>query len=105
MRGSPALNIIPTQQGAGADIHGYDPVGMDEAKKLLVGTAYHTDTYGPMEGANVVVIVTEWSQFRAIDFERLREPNKTPTVVDRRNVYSRDDMIPDFARYFGVGRG
>jgi len=105
MRNNPALDIIPALQAAGAGIHGYDPEGMDEDKKLLVGITYHTDTYGPMEGAVEEVIATEWNQFRVIDFERLRQLNKTHILVDLRTVYGRDAMIPDFVRYFGVGRG
>ena len=53
----------------------------------------------------IQVTVTEWNQFRAIDFERLRELNKTPTLVDLRNVYGRDDMIPGIVKYVGIGRG
>lgn len=105
MRGSPALDIIPALQEAGANIDGYDPEGMDEANKLLVSITCHTDSYGPMEGADAVVIVTEWNQFRAIDLERLGELTKTPTLVDLRNVYGRDDLIPDFVSYIGVARG
>lgn len=100
-----ALDIVPALQEADADIHGRDAEGMDEPKKLLVGITYHTDRYGPMEGADAVVIVTERNQFRALDFERMRGLAKTPVLVDLRYIYGRDNTIPNFVNYIGIGRG
>lgn len=105
VRESPALDIIPALQEAGADIHAYDPEGTEEAKRLLEDVTYHADTYGPMEGADAVVIITEWIQFRALDFERMRKLTNTTLLVDLRNVYGRDNTIPDFVKYVGIGRG
>ena len=104
MRESPSLDIIPALQKHGAAIHAFDPKGMDEAKEMLENVTFHDDPYGTMEGADVLVIVTEWNQFRALDLNRVKELMKTPIMVDLRNIYGHADMKKSGFDYIGIGR-
>lgn len=104
MRESPSLDIIPALQKAGADVHAFDPKGMDEAKEMLSDVTFHEDAYGTMDGAEVLVIVTEWNQFRALDLSQVKERMKTPLMVDLRNIYGRADLEDHGFTYVGVGR-
>ena len=104
MRESPSLDIIPALQKAGADIHAFDPKGMDEAREMLDGVTFHEDAYGTLDEADVLVIVTEWNQFRALDLDQVKERMKTPLMVDLRNIYGRADLEDHGFTYVGVGR-
>jgi UDPglucose 6-dehydrogenase len=86
----------------GARVRAYDPVGMSQAKQVLGGIEFSDGPYACADGADALVIVTEWEQFRALDFERLRSVMKQPVLVDLRNVYRPED-IEGFA-YHGIGR-
>src|ERR1700754_2691300 len=92
MRDSPAISIIQTLQDAGAAVIGYDPEGMENARKVIDGIAYAEDAYDAARGADALVIVTEWNQFRALDFNRLKTMMKTPVLVDLRNIYRHDEV-------------
>ena len=105
MRESPALDIIPALQEAGAEIHAYDPKGMHEAQKLLTDITYCDDAYAPLKDAEAMVIVTEWNEFRALDLKRVKSLMKTPLIVDLRNVYGRAHPEAQGFTYIGVGRG
>src|SRR5262249_41231446 len=87
MRDSPAISIIQTLQDNGANVVGYDPEGMENAAKVIEGITYSEDAYGAAKGADAVVIVTEWNQFRALDFNRLKSIMRAPLLVDLRNIY------------------
>ncbi|MFZ5678088.1 MAG: UDP-glucose dehydrogenase family protein [Pseudomonadota bacterium] len=104
IREAPALAIIQALQDAGARIRLYDPAGMDAARAQLDGVAFGTSPYEIAEGADVLVIVTEWEEFRALDFDALKQVMKSPCLVDLRNVYRREDMTRHGFRYFSVGR-
>ncbi len=104
MRDAPSLTIIANLQENGVKIRVYDPEGMDEAKKYLDSVEYCTDSYQCIEGADAMVIITEWDQFRALDMERVRATMKTPTIVDLRNIYSPAEMALSGTNYFSVGR-
>ena len=104
MRESPSLDIIPALQKAGAVVHAFDPKGMDEAKEMLEGVTFHEDAYDTMDGADVLAIITEWNQFRALDLSQVKERMKTPLMVDLRNIYGRADMEEHGFTYVGVGR-
>jgi UDPglucose 6-dehydrogenase len=104
MRESPSLDIIPALQKAGGIIHAYDPKGMVEAKEMLKGVTFHDDPYLAMKGADVLMIVTEWNQFRALDFARVLDLMATPTLVDLRNIYAAVDMKALGFAYTGIGR-
>ena len=104
MRESASLAIIPALQRAGAAIRAFDPEGMEEAKKLLEDVAFCEGAYGAMEGADAVVILTEWNEFRALDVRRVRELLRSPTIIDLRNIYKPADMAEAGFYYFSIGR-
>jgi UDPglucose 6-dehydrogenase len=104
MRESPSLDIIPALQEGGARIRAYDPAGMEEAKKLLTDIAWCNDAYDACDGADAVVLVTEWNEFRSLDLERLKQTMKHLAMVDLRNIYSPDDMVAAGFAYTCIGR-
>jgi UDPglucose 6-dehydrogenase len=104
MRDAPSLSILPALIGAGAHVRAYDPEGMAEAKKLMPHVAYCGDVYEAMEGADAVVVLTEWNQFRSLDFERAKRLLRSPTIVDLRNVYDPIQMREAGFSYSCIGR-
>jgi UDPglucose 6-dehydrogenase len=104
MRDSPSLAIIPRLKEAGATIRVFDPESMAEAKKLLTGIAYCANAYEAMDGADALVIVTEWNEFRALDLGRVKSLLRSPTVIDLRNIYRPADMANAGFYYFSIGR-
>lgn len=104
MRDSPSLDIVPALVKAGSEIAAYDPEGMEEAKKLLPDIRYCRDAYETMEGASAVVIITEWNQFRALDFDRMGALMVDKVMVDLRNIYGRGEPQAAGFRYSGIGR-
>ena len=104
MRESPSLDIVPGLQKAGATVRAFDPVGMEEAKKLLPGVVWCADAYEAMQDADAVVIITEWNEFRSLDLERARSILKQPIMVDLRNVYKPEDMAAAGFLYSSIGR-
>ena len=105
MRDAPSLSIITGLQDAGARIRAYDPEGMDQARPLLSDVTYAADPYACAEGADALVLVTEWDAFRALDWTTLRAAMAEPVVVDLRNVYRPEDLARRGFRYTSVGRG
>jgi UDPglucose 6-dehydrogenase len=104
MRDAPSLKIIPRLQSAGARIRAYDPEAMQEAKRLFKGVDYMQNAYDGLDGAEAVVIVTEWDQFRALDLDRVMRLMRTPTVVDLRNIYRPEDLVKRGFSYLSIGR-
>src|SRR5579884_348128 len=104
MRDAPSLVILPALIEAGAAVRAFDPEGHTEAKKLLPQVAYCSDAYDAMEGADALVLVTEWNEFRALDLTRVRRALKAPLVIDLRNIYRPDDMIAAGLNYVSIGR-
>ncbi|GAB4543023.1 MAG: UDP-glucose/GDP-mannose dehydrogenase family protein [Parvularculaceae bacterium] len=104
MRDSPALDVIPALQEAGANIRAFDPAGMDEARKLLEGVTYCDGPYHAIEGSDAVVIMTEWDEFRALDLDRVLDSMGTPVMVDLRNIYRPQDMAARGFAYHSIGR-
>ncbi len=104
MRDSPSLAIIPRLIEAGATIRAFDPESMTEAKKLLTGVHYSANAYEAMDGADALVIVTEWNEFRALDLRRVKALLRSPTVIDLRNIYRPADMAQAGFYYFSIGR-
>ena len=104
MRESPSLAIIPALQQAGAAVRAFDPEGMEEAKKLLDGVAFCNGAYDAMDGADALVILTEWNEFRALDLKRVKALLRSPTVIDLRNIYKPADMAEAGFYYFSIGR-
>ena len=104
MRDSPSLAIIASLMQDGAAIRAYDPQGMKEAAALLDGVTFCSGTYETMEGADALVIVTEWNAFRALDFKRVKSLLRNPVLVDLRNIYQPREMEQAGFTYFSVGR-
>jgi UDPglucose 6-dehydrogenase len=104
MRDSPAIAIVQTLRDAGAHIIGYDPEGMENAKKIIDGIDYASDPYEAANEADALVIVTEWNEFRALDFRRLKSAMKTPILVDLRNIYRQDEVAKHGFAYSSIGR-
>ncbi|MFJ7441116.1 UDP-glucose dehydrogenase family protein [Methylorubrum thiocyanatum] len=103
MRDAPSLSIIAGLQDAGARIVAYDPEGMEQARPLLQGVDYAEDAYACAEGADALVIVTEWNAFRALDLARLKATMAAPVLVDLRNVYASADAEQHGFAYAGIG--
>lgn len=104
MRDSPSLDIVPALIDAGATVRAYDPEGMDEAKKHLDGVVYCSGAYEAMDGADVLVILTEWNEFRSLNLTRVKSLLKEPAMVDLRNIYDPKQMADQGFRYQCVGR-
>lgn len=104
MRESPALSIVQTLQDAGAVIRAYDPEGMEQAKSLMPDVAYCKNPYEAAKDASAIALVTEWDQFRALDFKRLKKAVATPLLVDLRNVYRPEEVSRHGFTVVGIGR-
>jgi len=104
MRDAPSLDILPALIEAGAAVRAYDPEGLDEAKKLLDGVVWCDGAYEALEGADALVIITEWNAFRALDLTRVKELMKAPVMVDLRNIYDPREMAAAGFDYTGIGR-
>jgi UDPglucose 6-dehydrogenase len=105
MRDSPSIAIAQTLQDAGVEVIAYDPEGMEMAAPLMPGVAMATGAYAAIEGADAIVLVTEWDAFRALDFERVKTLAKAPVLVDLRNVYRPEEVRAKGFTYVSVGRG
>lgn len=104
MRDAPSLALITALQDQGAAVRAYDPEGVEQAKTMLRDVEYAPNAYDCVEGADALVIVTEWDAFRALDLSRVKRLLKEPVVVDLRNIYRADDMKRRGFNYVGIGR-
>src|SRR6266404_5680612 len=104
MRDAPSVEIIRGLIARGAKVSAYDPVAQKEAEKLLPEIEYADDEYAAAEGADVLVFMTEWNQFRALDMDRIRGLMRVPRIADLRNIYEPADMREMGFQYAGVGR-
>ena len=103
-RDSPSIPLITALHDLGATVRGYDPAGMEQAKPSLPAVIYCKSAYEAAEGADAVVIATEWEQFRALDLQRLKRVMAQPVIVDLRNIYRADEMKRAEFRYLAIGR-
>ena len=104
MRDAPSLTIVPALVGAGADVHVTDPEGRKEGEALLPGVTWCGDAYEAAQNADLVLLLTEWNAFRAIDLARLGETMRDRKIADLRNVYARDALAAAGFKAIGVGR-
>jgi UDPglucose 6-dehydrogenase len=104
MRDAPSLDVAPALMAMGATVQAFDPEGMHEAAKLLEGVQFRDGPYEAVTGADVVVILTEWDQFRALDIDRIKGLMRQPVMVDLRNVYRPEEMRTRGFRYASIGR-
>jgi len=105
MREAPSLVIVPSLEAQGARVRAYDPHGMAEARKLMPQLETTTDPYACIEGADAMLILTEWDQFRALDLDRVKKALRNPMVIDLRNIYRPAELAAKGLSYVSVGRG
>jgi UDPglucose 6-dehydrogenase len=105
MRDAPSIPLITALHDLGAVVRAYDPIGIEQAKAVLPEVTFCAGPYECAKGADVLVIVTEWEQFRALDLDEIKSAmNERPAVVDLRNIYPPEDLLRRGFRYEGVGR-
>ena len=104
MREAPSLSIVQALLDAGASVRGYDPEGIEQARALMPDIEYFEDPYKAAEGADAVVLVTEWDVLRALDLHRLATTMSQPILVDLRNVYPPEDVEAAGLQWFGIGK-
>ncbi len=105
MREAPSLTIVPALVGGGARVRVVDPQGQREGEALLPGVKWMETPYQAAQGAHLVVILTEWNEFRAMDLARLARKMELPRLADLRNIYSAEEAAEaGFAAYAAVGR-
>lgn len=104
IREAPALKIIEDLLNGGAKVRAYDPAAIEKARRILPGIEYCEDEYEAARGSDVLVVVTEWNQFRRLDMPRLKEVMREPNIVDLRNIYEPETMRSEGFNYLGMGR-
>ena len=104
MRDSPSLGFLPALHDAGATIRAFDPEGAAEAKKLMPELEYRSDPYEAMDGADALILITEWNAFRALDLARVKRLLRRPLVIDLRNIYKPEEMAAMGLAYHSIGR-
>jgi UDPglucose 6-dehydrogenase len=104
MRDSPSLAILPRLATAGAAIRAFDPAGIDEARNLMPDLVYCDDAYDAAAGADALVLLTEWNEFRALDLARIGRLLAEPLIIDLRNIYQPAEMAAAGLSYVSIGR-
>jgi UDPglucose 6-dehydrogenase len=104
VREAPSLDIIRELQRQGAQVQSYDPAAMEQAKRILPDADYREDAYSAAEGADALVLVTEWNQFRNLELAKIKGLMRRPILLDLRNVYEPDRVKALGFTYYGVGR-
>ncbi len=104
MRDAPALTIVPILQQAGAEVSAYDPEAMEAAAEMIDDVTWCKNAYDVAQGVDVLVILTEWNEFRALDMKRIGDAMAGNTIVDLRNIYKIDEMRGKGFNYVSVGR-
>ena len=104
MREAPSIPLVTGLLDMGAKVRAHDPVGMEAARRELPDIEYCEDPYLCARGADALVVVTEWAQYRALDLERLKSELARPVLVDLRNIYRPEDVAPHGFTYESVGR-
>lgn len=104
MRDAPSIPLITALQDMGANVRVFDPIGMDQARRVLNDVSFCDDAQDCARGAHALVVVTEWEQFRALDLGELATIMACPVIIDLRNIYSPEDAMENGFHYCGVGR-
>ena len=107
MRFAPAIRVIDYMLDKGATVHAYDPIAIENAKRqFLVGRDVHytENVYDAVKDADVVIVMTEWNEFKEIDLEKVKSLVRTPNLIDGRNLYDPEKMRALGFTYLGVGR-
>jgi UDPglucose 6-dehydrogenase len=104
MRESPSIDIIRSLQEQGAEVQAFDPVAMEASRASLVGVTYCADPYEAADGADALLLITAWNEFKQLDLKRLRDAMRGSVFVDGRNIYDPIEMRDAGFTYAGVGR-
>ena len=104
MREAPSLDIAKVLLAAGADVRGYDPAAVERSRMLLPDVEYLNDAYEVAAGADALVLVTEWNEFRQLDMARIKQLMRRPIIIDGRNIYDPALMRDLGFTYRGIGR-
>ena len=104
MRDAPSLVIIPALQAMGATVSAYDPEGMEQAKPLLPDVEWCGNAYQTVAQADILVLITEWNEFRALDLLRIKQSMRTPAIADLRNIYNPEEVQAAGFDYRSIGR-
>lgn len=104
MRDAPSIPLITGLQDMGANVKVFDPIGMDQARRVLTDVSFCENAQDCAKGAHALVVVTEWEQFRALDLRELATIMACPIIIDLRNIYSPEDAMLNGFHYCGVGR-
>jgi UDPglucose 6-dehydrogenase len=105
LRNAPSIDLIKSLQEEGVKVRAYDPKAMDKAREMLKGVVFCRDAYQAARGADCLFVVTEWNEFKELDFSRIKKLLKRPFVIDGRNIYSPKGMKDLGITYIGVGTG
>lgn len=104
MRFAPSIEISKWLVEEGASVYAFDPQSMEKAKKVIEGISYANDAYEVAKDADLLIVLTDWNEFKEMDMEKLREMMKSPNLIDARNIYDRDKIVSYGFTYIGVGR-
>jgi UDPglucose 6-dehydrogenase len=104
VRFAPAIALVKSLVGEGAQVRAYDPEAMEKAKSMLPNITYCSNPYEAAEGADAIVIVTEWDEFRVLDWKRLLSTVEHPLIIDGRNVFAPEEISRNGFRYASIGR-
>ena len=104
VRFAPSLTLVKALLDEGAKVNAYDPEAMEKAKSVIPDITYCSNPYEAAEGADAIVIVTEWDEFRVLDWERLLSTVEQPLIIDGRNVFAPEEISQNGFRYVSVGR-
>jgi UDPglucose 6-dehydrogenase len=104
MREAPSLDIAKVLLAAGASVRAYDPAAVERARMLVPDVDFVKDAYQVASGADALVLVTEWNEFRELDLRRVRQLMRTPIVIDGRNIYDPAQLKELGFTYRGIGR-
>ncbi|MCA9401544.1 MAG: UDP-glucose/GDP-mannose dehydrogenase family protein [Candidatus Omnitrophica bacterium] len=105
MRNAPSIDIIKTLQHEGAKIKAYDPEGIPNSKKIFKDITYAADPYALVKGCDALLVLTEWDEFKNLNFERIKKVMRQPIIFDGRNLYHDKDLAKLGFEYYGIGRG
>jgi UDPglucose 6-dehydrogenase len=105
MREAPSLTVADYLMEAGAHVRGYDPVSMEMAAPVMKGTELCQNPYEVAEGADALVVVTDWNEFKHLDMIQIKQKMRTPVIIDGRNIYDPEKLVDMGFTYRGFGRG
>lgn len=104
MRFAPSIEIVEWLRQKGAEITAYDPQSMEKAKKIITGITFSEDSYTVTKDADLLIVITDWNEFKELDFNKIKENMKSYNIIDARNIYDPEKMKSLGFKYIGVGR-